>query len=284
MNSNEFPPTHDPELSHRLGRLAGDTPDAAAAFTRVHSKAVRVRRARVAAWSATTALMIGGVAAAGVGSNDRGSLRPADTSIETSTSDDTTSSSTATTVATTVGDSSTPTTTESTAPSSSAPSTAPETSDATSSSAVDSTEPTVPAPSGEGTFSGAGGSIVVATDGSSVMLVSFTPAAGYSADVRSSGGDKVEVRFESSASETRIKVTLSNGALVPDIREKTEGDDDRDGDDDQGSSSSTPTTDDDDDKKGDDDSKGRGRGSDDKDDDNDDRSGKGGGDGKGDDD
>jgi hypothetical protein len=72
-------------------------------------------------------------------------------------------------------------------------------------------------PAGTQAFSSVGGSIVVAVNGSSLSLVSTSPAAGYTAEVHDSGPGRVEVRFSNGGTEWRIRVELGGGGLVPEI-------------------------------------------------------------------
>ncbi len=240
----------DPELRRQLGALGGHEPDVTAAYAAVNTKVRRVRRVRAAVFSACGVFMVGGVAAAGIGSRDSGTVAPAATSADTSvdTSDPTTTEASTSPAVTTV--------------------VAPDTSAATSSSdaptsSADTTEPgaslppntsVTPTPDNS-TFSGVGGAVVVRAAGNGLELVSSSPAAGFSQDIRSAGGDKVEVRFRSDSHRTTIKVRLRNGVLSPEIDEKAEGSDDDGnnsggGSDDSKPENTTPRTDDDDDNSG----------------------------------
>src|SRR5205085_11587529 len=53
-------------------------------------------------------------------------------------------------------------------------------------------------------FSSAGGSITVSTDGSTVALVSSSPATGFAVEVHDNGPDRVEVHFTNGDLEWRI--------------------------------------------------------------------------------
>jgi hypothetical protein len=66
-------------------------------------------------------------------------------------------------------------------------------------------------------FSSVGGSIVVSTDGTSLSLVSSTPATGYAVEVHDNGPTRVEVRFTSGGTEWRIRVELGAGGLVSEV-------------------------------------------------------------------
>jgi hypothetical protein len=74
-----------------------------------------------------------------------------------------------------------------------------------------------PVPSGTQAFSSVGGSIVVAVNGSSLSLVSTTPAAGFEAEVHDSGPGRVEVRFGNGGTEWRIRIELGAGGLTSEI-------------------------------------------------------------------
>jgi hypothetical protein len=75
----------------------------------------------------------------------------------------------------------------------------------------------VPVPSGTQAFSSVGGSIVVAVNGSSISLVSSSPAAGFGAEVHDNGPTRVEVRFTNGGSEWRIRIELGAGGLTSEI-------------------------------------------------------------------
>jgi hypothetical protein len=74
-----------------------------------------------------------------------------------------------------------------------------------------------PVPASTQAFSSVGGSIVVSTDGTSVSLVTSSPAAGFGAEVHDNGPSRVEVRFTNGDVEWRIRVELGAGGLVPEI-------------------------------------------------------------------
>jgi hypothetical protein len=87
----------------------------------------------------------------------------------------------------------------------------------TSSTSTSTSIPTTTTASGDDgatttrTLHGNGGSVTVRQAANSVVLVVATPAAGFAADVRSTGPDKVEVRFSSSRAETRIEIERKDG-------------------------------------------------------------------------
>jgi hypothetical protein len=83
------------------------------------------------------------------------------------------------------------------------------------------TPPTAPAPvttpSEQQTYSSAGGSITVLLTNGVVSLVSSSPSAGYSQDIRDNGPTRVEVRFDNGPTESRIRVDIVKGQLAPTI-------------------------------------------------------------------
>ena len=82
--------------------------------------------------------------------------------------------------------------------------------------AADPVPPSAPTVRQE-SYSSAGGSIVVTSDGTAVSLVSQTAATGYTAEVHDNGPTRVEVRFDNGQTEWRIRVDLVNGDLVPEV-------------------------------------------------------------------
>ncbi len=74
-----------------------------------------------------------------------------------------------------------------------------------------------PVPAGTQSFSSVGGSIVVSTDGTSLSLVSTSPAAGFGADVHDNGPGRVEVRFTDGDVEWRIRIEIGAGGLTSEI-------------------------------------------------------------------
>ena len=68
-------------------------------------------------------------------------------------------------------------------------------------------------------FSGAGGSVTVRLQDGSLTLVTWAANSGYVVTVKHSGGDRVEVRFESSRHRTNIRIDLEDGGMAPAIEE-----------------------------------------------------------------
>ncbi len=68
-------------------------------------------------------------------------------------------------------------------------------------------------------FSGEGGSITVRLEDGALSLISYSANAGYDVEIEHSGGDRVEVRFESDDHRTRIRIDLEDGAMDPSIEE-----------------------------------------------------------------
>jgi hypothetical protein len=63
------------------------------------------------------------------------------------------------------------------------------------------------------TYTTVGGSAVIRLQDPNVTLVSYSPAAGYSAIVDKSGPDEVDVRFTNGENEARIRVRFHDGQL-----------------------------------------------------------------------
>jgi hypothetical protein len=67
------------------------------------------------------------------------------------------------------------------------------------------------------TYDAPGGSVTVRFTNGSLALVSYTPAAGYTAEVHDNEPGRVEVRFSDGDHESRIRLQVDKGQLVPDI-------------------------------------------------------------------
>lgn len=236
----------DPRLRQQLGRLSGAFPDENVALVAVQSKARRARRRRAAMLSGGTAVgaLVLGVAAFAAQPEAGPVLRPSSTSA-TGTTDlggvlPTTTDLTTTAPSTTIAE---PTTTVEAATTTSTPvatvaPTAPAVPEQPAGSGTAQPTappagppPTTPAstpptnPGGARTFSGQGGSVTVRRQGEWIVLVSSDPAGGFSAEVVDGTGRRIEVRFSSADGHvTRIRVSLENGVLVPDVRESDGGD------------------------------------------------------------
>lgn len=237
---NEF---HDPDLENLLGRTGGPYPDVNVAYQQVQGRVRHAKRRRAVVLSGTACSLLFAAAVfagtrqpgndtvrpGGSSGDGRGSLPESaetlssspDQSLVPVTDGSTASSVTVTVSAPTVTapDATTPTgtnpggSTQSSTPVSSTPT--------TTATTPASTSPTTtpPAPVTQ-TFSGVGGSVTVRMQNGTLTLVSSSPAAGFAADVRKASGDRVEVRFESSAHRTEIRIDLVGGSMVPDIREQ----------------------------------------------------------------
>jgi cytoskeletal protein RodZ len=139
-------------------------------------------------------------------SQTSGTARPAPTTTRPSTS--TTSASHA----------STPTTHAHPTPAlGTAPATTPNTVPRAPQASTPSPTTTTPAPRTK-TYATTGGSVTVRIQGTSVTLVSSSPSAGFTQDVRSAGPDEVEVRFSNGQHESRVRVRFENGQLQEDIQ------------------------------------------------------------------
>ncbi|MDO8363734.1 MAG: hypothetical protein Q7V88_12615 [Actinomycetota bacterium] len=219
----------DPELERLLGRAGGAFPDVNTAYSRVQGRVRQVKRRRmmVATTAACGVLFAGAVLAAGRG-NDSRTLQPGgssdlsapDTSgITDSTTGDSTDDSTVASVddttATSTDNSSVDTTVDG-SNGGSTPSSTPGTTPVTQPTTAP-TQPTTPATnpvSETKTFSGVGGSLTVKLQNGSLSIIGGpTPAAGFTVRIDSSGGSRVEVRFQSDSHETRIRVEIANGAI-----------------------------------------------------------------------
>ena len=64
------------------------------------------------------------------------------------------------------------------------------------------------------TYRSTGGRVTVTFDHGSLTLDSYTPAAGYQADVHTNTSDDVEIRFSNDANEFRVRVRVENGQLT----------------------------------------------------------------------
>ena len=78
---------------------------------------------------------------------------------------------------------------------------------------------TPPASSSTQTFESAGGSVGVGCAGVSASLGFATPRPGYATEVHDAGPERVEVRFEGEAGESRITVTCAGGKPAAEIRD-----------------------------------------------------------------
>ena len=236
----------DFDLGRRLRDAAGAEPDMAAARDRVQHRVTRARRRRVAAVSGAAAAVvvsIGLVASLGneggnrIDTADSGptvsEIVPASTDgTSTTIVDDSTTivpAGPTTTLAGAVPSTapgqttpSSPTTVPTVAPTS-APSAPPDDGSTTVETAPSSTggDTTTTTPSIDETqpYNSLGGSIVVQLSGGQMTLVSTAAAAGYDTERHTEKPDDIEVRFRSADAESRIRVRLVNGQMVPEIDE-----------------------------------------------------------------
>jgi len=87
----------------------------------------------------------------------------------------------------------------------------------TTSTTTGSAPTTTPAAAHDETVDSAGGSVRVRIAGTTVTLLSSTPAAGYTTDVRSAGPPEVEVRFRTGSSggtEHRIRLRFTSDGIL----------------------------------------------------------------------
>ena len=72
------------------------------------------------------------------------------------------------------------------------------------------------------TYGSAGGNLTVRADNGRLSLVSFTPALGYTPQVRTNQPDDIEVRFDSRTEEWVIRVRVENGAPAAEITQHSQ--------------------------------------------------------------
>ncbi len=216
---NEF---DDPELASLLRRAGGTHPDVNVAYQRVLNRVHHARRRRLVVLGtaasglllATGALALNRIAATPGGPGDRPTF-DASLPIETSaapiavtsslpgedppTSDDPPTGGTAATIGT--GHSSTTV------------------SDTEHDDENGGDTSTPPPSSATEVFEGTGGSVTVRLHDGEFSLVSYVARAGYEATVNHSGGDRVEVRFNSPGHRTNIRVDLEDDGMEPSVEE-----------------------------------------------------------------
>lgn len=230
----------DPEIENLLGADIGRSPDVSLAYRQVQHRVRVLRRRRAATIGCATCVTLVGVAAltlarpnaehmqTGDGSSPANTrqLRPSITTA-TSTTPESTSS---TGVVTTTLDDVTSTTAGAATNIATPPFPSAATPDHTSTPgmhtpAATSTTPAVPAgsevpattattaPSDRQTFVGSGGRITVGLVDGSLVLVSFQPEAGFTAEIVHPSGNHVEVHFKSDPHVTKARVDLESGQM-----------------------------------------------------------------------
>lgn len=231
----------DPNLSGEIGRLAGDSPDAGVAFAAVTTRVRRARRRRAAAWSggAMAAVAVIAVAASFGGGESRLENVPAtqpDVVVE-DTTDASVPSSTDTSLPTvTVPTTSAPETSSTVSPSptivpapesTQPPSTRPPSTQVPTTQPP-STQPTTQPPSTQPpstpvtqSFACVGGSATVRLQDGALAIVATAPSSGWVVAETGGEGSEVEVRFEQGSAESRLKVDLVNGSMVPTCEESS---------------------------------------------------------------
>lgn len=210
----------DPELQRLLTRAGGANPDVNVAYERMKGRVLHVRRRRAVVTSGLACALVFATAFVAINrSDDPGRIRVGDSgTVDKSLPDDSvdTSVSVAKTDTANTTNNTTNNTTDTT-----------DNSDTTDGSSP-SSDPPNPPPTTAGSspvttvFTGEGGSITVRLQNGSLTLVSYNATAGFSVDVQHSGGDRVEVRFESPSHQTQIRVDIENGAMNPSIEEVDE--------------------------------------------------------------
>ena len=199
----------DPQMERLLGRASGAYPDVNTAYSRVQGRVrvIRRRRAVMATTAACVLLAGGALFAAGRGTPGRTNLSPADSSTALDT-----------TMPESTLPSSVPTSNDSNGVTST---TAPGGSGGTAVTTTTQPGATTTAPAAPVTkqYVSIGGTITVKLQNGALSLVSSTPTAGFSIDSVTDRADRVEVRFRSDDHDSRIRIDLVGGAMVPEITE-----------------------------------------------------------------
>jgi hypothetical protein len=234
----------DFDLGRRLRDAAGSEPDLTVAHDAVRHRVVRARRRRMAAVSGAAAAVVASIGlVAALGNEGEGRIETLESSpsvsqtvpvstdeASTTTADGpTTSNPPGSTTASTVPQPTAPGVT--TMPSGPAPTLAPTTlpgqDDPTTTSTVTPTttpisvDTTTAAPADiTQPFDSIGGSIVVRLSGGQMTLVSTSATTGYDTELHTEKPDDIEVRFRSGDAESRIRIRLIDGQMVPEIDEQ----------------------------------------------------------------
>ncbi|MEQ1872759.1 MAG: hypothetical protein ABL953_03445 [Ilumatobacteraceae bacterium] len=201
----------DPELARVLGRAGGEFPNVNVAYERLQVRVRRARRRRATVvGSATCGLLLATAFLVANRSSNSPDVQPSDReTFNGSVPDDTVNGSVPDD---TVADSAPDTTVGNTSDNT--------TNDSNGSGNPASSTPTTLASPVTRVFAGEGGTITVRLQGNNLTLVSYAAASGFSVEVQHSSGDRVEVRFESTSHETRIRIDLENGAMDPSVEEQ----------------------------------------------------------------
>lgn len=102
---------------------------------------------------------------------------------------------------------------------------APTSTTTTSSTTTTTSTPTTSPPTGQRTIQSNCGSISVSHSGNSISLTGMQPASGFVADVKDSGPEKIDVRFDNGPAECEIKAWVEAGVLQTEIDNHDEDDD-----------------------------------------------------------
>lgn len=212
---------HDPEIERLLGRAGGNFPDVNVAYERMLRGVRHARRRRlvVVSGAASGLLFLGGAFALST-SQQSPNVQPGervtfDGSFENTVPDS--GPDTSTTPTNSTPDPEVTANSSGSGSGSGGPLTTPNTS--TGSSPESTTATTAPAPPITEVFAGTGGSVTVRLQDGTLTLVSYSATDGFVADVKHTGGDRVEVRFESVDHRTNIRIDLEQGSMVPLIEE-----------------------------------------------------------------
>lgn len=226
---------HDPELERLLGRASGAYPDANVAFETVRGRVRQVKRRRaLVASSATCLLLVSVVALAVRGGSDDGRVAPSDHSTSSTEQVEPTTPETLVTTPTTQKAPeitvATPTTgslmTDAGSPG--GPGTSPGKSTSKGGKATTTTTTVAAAPEVQPTiphvdvqwFLSKGGSAGVQLVNGRMVLVGTSSAAGFTAHVSESSGDRIRVEFANGSSTYELQLELSDGTITRSVQHK----------------------------------------------------------------
>ena len=215
---------HDPELERMLGRASGAYPDANVAFEAVRGQVRRVKRRRAMVASTAACVLLAGMVALAVRGGDEARVLPShldDTSSsveshETTPDTEVPTPDTEMAPATMVIDTSVdPMSTASGSPGGPGPNSGKGTSGShpsTTTTTAPQVQPVVPAIDVQW-FLSKGGSAGVQLVHGRMVLVSTSPAAGFTSHVNEASGDRIRVEFSNGKSTYELQLELSNGTI-----------------------------------------------------------------------
>ena len=211
---NEF---DDPGMERLLGGAAGGHPDVEAALGRVRGRVRVIRRRRAVLASTTACLLLAGGALYVLQDGSRTDLEPAGTiSLPDGTGSTDLDGSTSIADGGGGNDGGGGTSVAPGGPTSSpgVPDTTPGT---TPGSVTPGVTTTTSVPGTQRSYTSLGGSIVVRLTGDSLVLLSTDPADGFTVESSTTTATRVEVRFTNGSGDTRIRIDLVDGEMVPTI-------------------------------------------------------------------